>query len=342
MSRRVKVGILGCTGLVGQRIIESLNNHPVFEISALYARSEREGQVYGKSTKWVCESLMDENISKMKISSMDNINAYKGVELIFSALPADVATRIEGNLRDLGYGVVSNARSYRMDNEVPLLVPEINANMVELISAQKEKYNGGFIATNPNCSTIGVVLAMGPIEKKFGISNLHIATLQGVSGAGLTGLSAYEAISNVIPNIAGEEEKIRIEIPKIFGRNDLPIRARVNRVAVSDAHTFNIWFETNSHTSVQEIYKTWENYELECGDLPAINGNIYNLYKDNDMMPQPRLNAWYMNGMGTSIGRLEALSSREFCVTAVSNNTIRGAAGGTKIVAELIYERGLI
>lgn len=344
MGKRYRVGVLGCTGLVGQRIIEQLWGHPQFEISKLFARRERKGKKYGAEVKWVCASELDPVVAGMTIDSMDDMSVYKGLDLVLSALPADIAVKLEGELRENGCKVVSNAKSYRMHDDVPLLVPEVNAESLELVEAQMKKYNGGFIATNPNCSTIGIILAIGPVEREIGISSLHITTLQSVSGAGLNGLSAYEAIANVIPNISGEEEKIRVEIPKILSRKDLDIKVRVNRVPVADGHTFNIWFKTGRNSSVNELLDIWKKYKPVCGKLSSISksSSIYTLYEEQEFMPQPRLDAWKNGGMGTAIGRVEPVSLNEFCLTAVSNNIVRGAAGGTVIIAESLLQKGYI
>ena len=208
-SRQLKVGILGCTGLVGQRLIETLDSHPVFKVSKLFGREEKRGELYFDVVNWACSSRLDTNVASMEICSVDDFPAYEGLNLLFSALPADVALNIEGKLRNAGYGVISNAKSFRLDVEVPLLVPEIDIKGLELIDVQKKKYGGGFIATNPNCSVIGISLALGPIEKALGIKSIQIVTMQAMSGAGLNGLSSKEFMANLVPNILGEEEKIR-------------------------------------------------------------------------------------------------------------------------------------
>ncbi len=336
--KKYNVGVLGSTGLVGQRIIEALDNHPYFNISRLFTRPEKAGQLYYDVVDWVCATKLNTNVAEIKLSSIDDMSAYEGLNLIFSALPGDTAEKIEGKLREQGFGVVSNAKSYRLHEDVPLLVPEINAEALALIDSQKKKYNGGFIATNPNCCCIGIALAVAPIEKNMGIESLHITTMQARSGAGLKGLSSTEITANVIPNIGEEEDKIHKELPKIFSREDLSIKVRVNRVPVVDGHTFNIWFKTKRKTTVEEIIKTIKNFKPVCGAAPSLsNGtSIYNVYENNDFMPQPKIDANFLNGMGTSIGRIESLSETEFCMTAVSNNAIRGAAGGTLLIAEIL------
>jgi len=343
MSKKIPVGILGCTGLVGQRLIEFLSAHPDFVVAKIFGRPEKKGMLYYDVVDWVCESKLDPKVAELKINSIDDHSEYKDLQLVFSALPSSIADKLEPELRKKGIGVVSNSRSFRLDPEVPLLVPEVNVSCVELVEAQKKKYNGGFIATNPNCSAIGIALAMGPVEKTFGIDSLQIVTMQARSGAGLKGLSSPEMVANVIPNIADEENKIRLELPKIFSRKDMNIKVRVNRVPVVDGHTFNIWFKTKKKTTKKELIDTWKKFKPECGMLPSISkGNgIYNIY-DDDFMPQPKLDAWYMNGMGTSIGRIDPISENEFCITVVSNNIIRGAAGGTVLIAELLKDRRML
>ena len=342
-NKKIKVGILGCTGLVGQRLIEALSEHPVFEVTALFGRDEKCGKAYYDVVEWVCDSKLNKRIAEVKISSVDNEKACDGIKLFFSALSSDAADVVEAKLRSRGYGVVSNAKSFRMEKEVPLLVPEINAQAIELVAEQKKKYNGGFIATNPNCCVIGITLALAPIEKTLGLESLNIVTMQALSGAGLKGLTNPVAKANVIPNISEEEDKIRQELPKVFSRTDIDVKVRVNRVPVVDGHTFVIWFKTKKASTKQDILKLWQTYKPACGVMPSISTEpMYKVYDADDFMPQPKVDAWYMKGMGTAVGRLEQISSTEFCMTTVSNNIVRGAAGGTIIIAETLSDRGMI
>jgi aspartate-semialdehyde dehydrogenase len=357
----IKVGVLGATGLVGQNLIEILEGHPYFKIKALFARPEKKDMIYYDIVDWAGKKRLDPSVAELRMSSLEDWDAYKGLDLLFSALPSDVALNIEGELRKRGHAVVSNAKSYRMDEEVPLLVPEINSSALELVDMQRKKYNGGFIATNPNCCCIGISLAIAPIERNFGIEALHIVTMQARSGAGINGLRSTEITANVIPNIEDEENKIRLELPKIFSRNDMSIKVRVNRVPVVDGHTFNIWFKTKNKTSVKELTSAIKEFKPDCGEeVPSLNnvddnGGIYKVYEDNKFMPQPKIDSMFLKGMGTAIGRIEAVEQSgeaeassmddkfsEFCLTAVSNNIVRGAAGGTLIIAELLRQRGII
>ena len=346
----IKVGILGATGLVGQHLIEALEGHPYFKTQALFTRPEKKGMLYYDIVDWACDSRLDPKVAELKMSSLEDWDEYKELDLLFSALPSEIALNIEGELRKRGHGVVSNAKSYRMQDDVPLLVPEINSSALELVELQRKKYNGGFIATNPNCCCIGIALAIAPVERSFGIESLHIVTMQARSGAGMKGLKSTEITANVIPNIDDEENKIRTEIPKIFSRPDLKIKSRVNRVSVVDGHTFNIWFKTKNKTSVKEIIKAIKEFKADCSDVPSLTfaansqAGIYKVYEEDNFMPQPKIDSKFLNGMGTAIGRIEAVDdpSNEFCMTAVSNNIVRGAAGGTLIIAELLKQRGII
>jgi aspartate-semialdehyde dehydrogenase len=365
--RNIKVGILGATGLVGQHLIEILEGHPCFKVEALFTRSEKKDMLYYDVVDWSCASRLDPEIAQIKMSSLTDWGAYKGLDLLFSALPSDIAFDIEGELRQRGHRVVSNASAYRMEEEVPLLVPEMNSSALELVELQKKKYNGGFIATNPNCCCIGIALALAPVEKTFGLESLHIVTMQARSGAGIKGLQSSEINANIIPNIEGEEVKIKTELPKIFSRKDLDIKVRVNRVPVIDGHTFNIWFKTKKKTSIKELIKSIKEFKPDCGELYSLSNlslsnlndakqnNIYKVYEDNDFMPQPKIDSMFLKGMGTAIGRIEAVEQgddiktssvedkfNEFCMTAVSNNIVRGAAGGTLIIAELLKEKDML
>jgi aspartate-semialdehyde dehydrogenase len=344
MSSRLRVGILGATGMVGQRLVQLLKQHKLFELVAVYGRPENVGSKYVDTVNWVCGDTVPMEFSDLSVRSADDDSAFDDIEMIFSALPASLATKVEGRLRQRGLPIVSNAKSYRMENNVPLMVPEINAESIELIAIQKSKYDGGFIATNPNCCVIAVSLALGPIEKILGIDSTTIVTMQALSGAGLKGVYSYEAMGNVIPFIEDEEEKIKTEIPKIFSRIDISIRAKVNRVPVTDGHSFSIWFTTRKQTSKAELVKIWQNFEPACGRLPLLSsGNLFQIFDDkNGNRPQPRLDAWYLQGMGTAIGRIEQLSAKEFSISVVSNNIIRGASGGTLLIGEFLRNKGIV
>lgn len=342
MSSKLRVGILGSTGLVGQRLVQLLKDHKLFELVALYGRSEYAGKKYVDIVNWVCGDQVPKEFAELNIRNIDDDSVYDDIEMVFSALPAEYATKVEGRLRQRGLPVISNAKSYRMDQDVPLMVPEINAEAIELIAIQKSKYDGGFIATNPNCSVIGIALALGPIEKIIGLDNVTIVTMQAVSGAGIKGLSSYESMGNVIPYISDEEDKIRRELPKIFSRNDLKIRVKVNRVPVMDGHSFSIWFTTKRDTTKAELIKTWNSFEPTCGELPLISDGLYRIFEDDNKRPQPRFDSWYLKGMGTSIGRIEEWSKREYSISVVSNNIIRGAAGGTILIGEFLKQKGIV
>lgn len=336
------VGILGARGLVGQRMIEFLKDHPYFEVKKLFSREPNSGKAYFDIVDWKCETPLPENIASIKMSDFSDMEEYISLDFVFSALPWDAAKDIEESLRKRGKKVISNASSHRLDTDVPLFIPEINGNDLSLIDKQMEKYSGGFIATNPNCSVIGILLSIFPIHEKFKITDLNITTMQAISGAGIKAYYDNNLPYNLIPNISGEEEKIKQEIPKVLGKDKINLKVKVNRVSVIDGHTFSIFFKTKEKLSVSEIENVFNEYKPKCGKLSSIPEKLYKVYKDDKFMPQAKVCAWEGNGMTTSIGRIEKYSDTEFSITSLSNNIVRGASGGTILIAESICERGNI
>lgn len=239
MSKQVKVGILGATGIVGQRILSLLAGHPYLKLTKLFGRNF--DNTYKNIVNWKLETGIPQNFKNILVSDINNLKEYENLDLVFSALPADISYEIEAKIRLLGKIVVSNACAFRMDSEVSLAVPEIDINFSEKINLQKKKYNGGFIITNPNCSVLGLSLGVYPIYKNFGIISIEAVTLQAVSGAGINGLGAMDILGNVIPFIKNEEEKIESELKKIYNESNIVVKARVNRVPVLNGHTINVF-----------------------------------------------------------------------------------------------------
>lgn len=332
--KKYKIGILGATGIVGQRMIDLLKEHKLFEITHIFASSKRSGQNFSE-IDWVIGE--DKPKLNLKLNSVNEaIQFANKIDFFFSALPSNIAEDIEKKLRKNGAKIISNASAHRMDKDVPLLVPEIldNLNNVKyLLKEQKNKY-GGFILTNPNCSTIGLVLSIYPIIKDYGVKKIFINTMQAISGAGKRGLYAYDAFSNIIPNIQGEEEKIIKEFPKITGL-DPRIIVRTNRVPIVDGHSFTIFLETEkglpTESKIKSLYKDFST----AYDFPILEKKFYSVY-DEDNMPQVRRVAWNNKGLSTSVGRFNKLSNNEIILSSVSNNISRGAAGGTILIAELV------
>src|SRR5246500_1485771 len=217
MQTKHKIGILGATGVIGQRFIQLLENHPWFEITWLAASDKSSGKPYGEATKWKLETPLPTRIAEMMVSPASPDGAPKG---IFAALDSDIARELEPKFAAAGCAVISNSSAFRMQADVPLVIPEVNADHLPLIETQSwRRESGGYIVTNPNCSAIGLVLALKPIEERFGIEQIFVATMQAVSGAGYPGVPSMEILGNVVPYIKNEEEKMEAETLKLLGRH---------------------------------------------------------------------------------------------------------------------------
>jgi len=345
-NRKIPVGILGATGSVGQKFIELLSNHPWFEITELAASERSAGKKYKDAANWFSSSPLPDSVAGLLIKNCEpNLNC----KIVFSGLDSDIAGEIEQTFAKAGYIVVSNSKNHRMDKDVPLLVPEINGEHLNLIKYQK--YNGGCIVTNPNCSTIGLVLALKPLLDSFGIETVNVVTMQALSGAGYPGVSSLDTIDNVIPFISGEEEKMQTEPLKILGDlnsgevkfNDIKISAQCNRVSVVDGHTECVQVKLKKKTSTKDIIETWKNFKSEPQrlNLPLAPVNpIY--YFDEPKYPQPRIHRNLDKGMAVSVGRLREDSLFDYKFVVLSHNTIRGAAGGAILCAELMKAKGYL
>jgi len=345
-SQKINVAILGATGSVGQKFIELLSNHPWFNIAELAASDRSAGKKYSEAVNWVMQSQLDKNISEMVVQKCEpNLKS----KIVFSALDASVAGEIEEDFARNGYVVISNARNHRFDDDVPLLIPEVNPDHLDLIHQQK--FGNGFIVTNPNCSTIGLVMALKPLQDKFGIEAINVVTMQAISGGGYPGVPSMDIIDNVIPFISGEEEKMEKEPKKILGNSsngkiqfaDFKISAQCNRVAVIDGHTESVQLKFINKPSKEEMINVWNSFSSEPQklNLPSAPKNPL-IYLDGDKYPQPKLHRSLGNGMSVSVGRLRDCSLFDYKFTVLSHNTIRGAAGGTILIAELLKAKGYL
>ena len=336
MSSKIPVGILGATGSVGQKFIELLADHPWFEITAVAASENSAGKVYKDAVGWFMKKPIPENVASMTVEKCEPTLDCK---VVFSGLDAKVAGEIETKFRDAGYFVISNSRNHRMDPDVPLLVPEINPESLSLLEKQTSK---GKIITNPNCSVMGLVFPLKTLLP-YGIEAVSVVTLQALSGAGYPGVASVDIIDNVIPFIGGgEEEKIETEPNKILSAN-LNISATVNRVAVLDGHTECISVKLKNKLPKEELINIWNNFKGEPQelDLPmAPKQPIKYFFEEN--FPQPKLHRDLEKGMVVSIGRLRDCSVLDYKFTILSHNTIRGAAGGAILNAELLVKKGFI
>lgn len=345
-SSKIPVAILGATGSVGQRFIQLLENHPWFEVKEVAASEKSAGKTYKEAVNWVQATPIPANAANLIVKECEpNLNC----KVAFSGLDASIAGEVESAFASNGYVVISNSKNHRMDKDVPLLVPEINSDHLELIKQQK--YNGGCIVTNPNCSAIGLVIALKPLFDAFGIEQVNVVTMQGLSGAGYPGVSSLDIIDNVIPFIGGEESKMEIEPLKILGQLNngeiknlnIKISAQCNRVAVMDGHTECVQVKLKNKISPDEIINAWKSFSGEPQELnlpSAPEKPIH--YFDEVKYPQPRIHRNIDKGMAAAIGRLREDNLFDYKFVVLSHNTIRGAAGGAILCAELMKAKGLI
>jgi len=346
IENKIPVGILGATGSVGQKFIELLTNHAWFEVVEVAASERSSGKIYKDTVNWFSSAPLDFKAGNLEVKECKpNLQC----RLVFSGLDSSVAGPIEEEFAQNGYIVVSNSKNHRMDKNVPLLVPEINSDHLELI--KKQNFKKGCIVTNPNCSTIGLVLALKPLLDNFGLEAVNVVTMQALSGAGYPGVSSLDTIDNVVPYISGEESKVESEPLKILGtlnethieNLDLKISAQCNRVSVIDGHLECVQVKLKEKTSVDEIKKAWLNYRGEPQKLNLPSAPEYPIhYFEEENYPQPRLHRNTDKGMAASVGRLRKDNLFDYKFVVLSHNTIRGAAGGAILCAELMKAKGLI
>ena len=346
MQTKHKIGILGATGMVGQRFIQLLENHPWFEITWLAASERSSGKRYEDAAKWRLDTTCPERIAKMTISPADPTGAPK---IIFAALDTDIALELEPRFAAAGCAVVSNSSAFRMHPNVPLVIPEVNADHLHLIEDQTwRKQSGGYIVTNPNCSAIGLVMALKPIEERFGILQIFVTTMQAVSGAGYPGVPSMDILGNVVPFIKNEEEKMEEETLKLLGHLQgdtiVPLPARMsahcNRVAVEDGHTESVSIKLGKPATREAMLATWADFKPLAGQhMPTAPAQPIEWVAAEDR-PQPRLDKNRGRGMAATVGRLRPCGLLDWKFTVLSHNTIRGAAGAAILNAELLLSLG--
>src|ERR1039458_1984613 len=310
-SQKIPVGILGATGVVGQRFIQLLEDHPWFEVAWLAASDRSAGQAYGDAARWRLKTAIPEHIRKMPVSPAEPNGAP---HVIFAALDSGIARELEPKFADAGCAVVSNSSAFRMQQDVPLVIPEVNPDHLALIELQSwRKKSGGYIVTNPNCSAIGLVVALAPLHQKFGVESLFVTTMQAVSGAGYPGVASLDILGNVIPYIAKEEEKMEEETRKLLGQlagdrvepATYRMTAHCNRVAVEDGHTESVSVKLKRKAGAEELIAAFNEFrstpqELKLPLAPA-QPIFYDAAPDR---PQPRFDVDRGNGMTVSVGRL--------------------------------------
>ncbi|MHC1628460.1 MAG: aspartate-semialdehyde dehydrogenase [Candidatus Nezhaarchaeales archaeon] len=352
---KLKVAILGATGLVGQRFVKLLADHPFFDVVALTASLRSVGKRYCEATKWMLGADFPEAVKELKIleTKPDAIkNCGHNVDLIFSALPSSIAKEVEPLFAMEGFKVVSNASAMRMFDDVPLVVPEINPDHLNILQVQRRKRQWkGFIVTSPNCSTSILTLSLKPILDYVGIEAVHVATMQAVSGAGFSGVTSMAIIDNVIPFIAGEEEKIQTETLKILGtlsedtieHADIAISASCNRVCVLDGHLECVFVKLRRHVELDELKAALKRFkglpqELK---LPLAPSSPVIVREEVDR-PQPRLDRDEGKGMSVVVGRLRMGRDGWLKYVVLGNNVIRGAAGNAILIGELMVKMGAV
>ena len=347
---KIKVGILGATGMVGQRFIQLLEDHPWFEISELAAseRSAKKPYEEAVSGRWKLETPIPSKAASMMVKEC---KPGLDCKIVFSALDAGIAGSVEEDFAKAGYVVSSNSRNHRMDEDVPLLIPEVNAEHTAIIEHQRGKYNGkGYIVTNPNCSTIGLVLALAPLHKKYGIKKLVVTTLQALSGAGFPGVPSLDILDNVIPFIGGEEGKMESESLKLLGTlkggkfvyADIKISASCNRVSVKDGHLECVSIEMEKKPSIDELTLTLKDFNpLKGLNLPFSPPQPI-LVKEEENRPQPKYDRDLGKGMASIVGRVRECPVLDYKFLILSHNTIRGAAGAAILNAEYLKVKGML
>lgn len=348
-TARIPVAVLGATGSVGQRFVQLLEHHPWFRLHEVVASERSAGRSYADAADWRLDTLLPNDVANLTVKSLGSELESR---LLFSGLDSSVAGDAEEHYASRGCAVVTNSKNHRMDADVPLLLPEINADHLGAVERQRARRGGGYIVTNSNCSTMGLALAIAPIERRWGIDQLHVTTMQAVSGAGYGGVTSLAILDNVIPYISGEEEKIEIEPRKILGAWDgerfvyapMRISAQTNRVPTIDGHLMTISLAVRGDVpaidDVKDALRSFTGVPQEL-DLPSAPRQPIHVLEEPDR-PQPRLDRDRERGMAVSVGRVRPCNLLHIRMVALVHNTIRGAAGAALLNAELLEAKGLL
>jgi aspartate-semialdehyde dehydrogenase len=346
-GKRWPVAILGATGAVGQTFIRLLADHPWFEVAEVAASERSEGKAYAEATRWL-EGKMPESVAKLTVQSVDPSRIASPIA--FSALDSSVAGDVERAFATAGRFVLSNAKNFRMDADVPLVIPEVNADHMQLLDRQrKERGWKGAIITNANCAATVAAVALAPLEEKFGIDKLFLVTMQAVSGAGYPGVPSLDILGNVIPYIADEEPKLELEMKKLLGKYSsgmiefapMKVSSHTNRVAVEHGHTVCITASFRNKVTPEmaiDALRSWRGHE-STWDLPSRPAKPL-VVADEPNRPQPRRDVNAGNGMTVTVGRVRPDPILDIRMVALGHNTIRGAAGGSVLNAELLAVTG--
>jgi aspartate-semialdehyde dehydrogenase len=343
----VRAGIIGATGAVGQRLIQLLDPHPDFEIAALTASEDSAGSTYREAAKWRIDVPIPEDVAEMTVGRTEPEAMPDDVDLVFSSLPSSVGERVEPAFCEAGYVVSSNSSNGRLDEDVPLTIPEVNADHIDLIEVQRDERGwDGALVKNPNCSTITMIPPLAALDTEFGLDRVTVSTLQAVSGAGYSGVTSMEIIDNAIPHIGGEEKKMETESRKLLGTFDgaavdwhgARVDASCNRIPTLDGHLENVWTDTSGDATVGRAAEAMrEHPTLELYSSPD---QLVHVYEEPDR-PQPRLDRDRENGMAVAVGGIqETEGGLQF--NCLAHNTMRGAAGASLLNGELLLENGYL
>jgi len=346
MSKKYRVGILGATGTVGQRFVQLLEDHPQFEITALAASDRSAGKPYAEACAWKLAGTIPVGARDIVVQP---IEPPLDCDLVFSSLPSNVARETEEAFARAGYPVISNSSSYRMDEDVPLLIPEINHEHLGLIETQKKNrgFSKGFIVTNPNCAVISIAPPLAALHRKFGIESAVVTTLQAISGAGYPGVASFDIVDNVVPYIAGEEPKVETEAQKILGelnggsihKADFAVSAQCFRVNVLDGHTASVRVNLKNKATLEEVLDAMNS--IPVLDLHSSPKRFIEV-TDEPTRPQPRIDRDNGAGMTVTVGRVFPDNVFDYRFVTLSHNTVRGAAGAAILNAELLVDRNLL
>ena len=344
--KRFRVGILGATGTVGQRFVQLLEGHPQFDITALAASDRSAGKPYAEACAWKLPGVIPEAVRDIIVQP---IEPPLDCDIVFSSLPSSVAREAEEAFARGGFPVITNSSCYRMDEDVPLLIPEINPDHIGLIERQRENrgFGKGFIVTNPNCAVMSFAPPLGALDRKFGVESAVVTTLQAISGAGYPGVSSMDISDNVMPYIAGEEPKVETEAQKILGnfadgvvtKADFAVSAQCFRVDVLDGHTASVRVNLKETATLEDVVAAMK--EIPVLDLHS-SPEEFIIVLDEPGRPQPRLDRDNGNGMTITVGRVFPDNVFDYRFVALSHNTVRGAAGSAILNAELLIDRRVI
>lgn len=353
-GEKINVGVLGATGSVGQRFMQLLDNHPWFQVTALGASPRSAGKRYDEAVNWKQAVPIPSDMASIVVSECDpSLPAFKDVQIIFSGMDNNYAGEAEEKFAAAGKAVFSNAKNHRMDDDVPILIPPVNLQHLDIIPKQRSNrgYSSGFIITNANCSTTAMSIGIKPVADAFGIDKIIVSTMQAISGAGYPGLSSMDILDNVVPLIGGEEPKMESESRKILGSvsddgfqyADFNVSAMCNRVHVLDGHTECLSIKFRNPASPDDIIRAIREYPSVTKDLglPSAPDHdvVFNSAADR---PQPRLDRMVGNGYTVTVGRVRECNVFDARMVLFGHNTIVGAAGGSILNAELCVVRDLI